>query len=66
MTEEHEEDCECAVCDTLIMRPDPNWVPIKAAPGTVGRCIFCRETRAVDHYTAFGQNVCRDCGERIR
>ena len=65
MSSEHEDDCDCASCDTLIMRPDPDWTPMRAAPGVTGRCVFCRSTGQVDHYTSFGDNVCVPCAAKF-
>lgn len=64
--DEHEGDCECAVCDTLIMRPDPDWRPVWLAPGERQcRCVFCHTVGDQAYWTALGMPVGVCCGRRI-
>jgi hypothetical protein len=59
--DEHESGCECAACDTLVMRADEAWTPTLITDGQVGRCVFCRRVGPLDHYTQLGMTVGRCC-----
>lgn len=56
-SEDHDEDCQCAACDTLIMRADEEWRPTPITDGRTGRCVFCRRTGPLDYYTRLGMSV---------
>ena len=64
MSDEHDDDCGCAVCATHIMGPFDDWVPEHLPPGTVRRCTFCRVERDVDYFNPLGFPFCHDCSTR--
>lgn len=55
-------DCECAVCDTLVMGGTPDdWRPTweTAQPR---RCTFCRKDQVPTYRNTLGLTICAGCG----
>ncbi|MFE5093278.1 hypothetical protein ACFRCI_23675 [Streptomyces sp. NPDC056638] len=62
--DEHEENCECAPCGTLVMGPFEGWEPRWLPDGVEGTCVFCRQYVQLGYYTALGMSVGRCCARR--
>ena len=58
---ECDDDCVCAVCDTLVMRPSEDWKATPLPEGVVGTCVFCKKRGQLAYYTALGMSVGTCC-----
>ncbi|MFD9445993.1 hypothetical protein [Streptomyces sp. NPDC060001] len=55
---EHDPDCACAPCGTLVMAAPPGLPLSTPLPvGTRGRCVFCRTDGPLAYRTRLGHSV---------